>query len=119
MKLEELTFAQLLGAGVVFMLLLGIYNTAMTAVKNYLEAKRRNSAPVDELKERVDNHDKMLANDKRHMDEIDERLDSLKKESSMTLRGVRALLSHEINGNSTEKLTKANSMIDEYLENKD
>ena len=118
MGLENITFGELVGAGVVLMILIGIYNTAMTAIKNYLEAKRRNSAPVDELKERVDSHDKMLERDKRRLDGIDERLVGLKKESSMTLHGVRALLSHEINGNSTEKLTKANSEIDEYLEKK-
>ena len=115
MKLEDLTFGQLIGAGVVLLLLIGIYNTVMTAIKNHLEAKKRNSAPVDVLKERVDSHDKMLANDKRHMEEIDERLDGLKKESSMMLRGVRALLSHEINGNSDEKLEVSYKAIDDYL----
>ena len=119
MKLEDLTFAQLLGAGVVLLLLIGIYNTIMTAVKNHLEAKKRNSAPVDDLKQKVAEHDKMLGRDKQRLDDIEDRLASIKKESTMTLRGVRALLSHEINGNSVEKLEEANSKIDSYLESKE
>ena len=118
MKLDDLTFAQLIGAGVVFLLLIGIYNTVMTAIKNHLEAKKRNSAPVDDLRTRVESHARMLERDKQRLDDIDERLVGLKRESSMTLRGVRALLSHEINGNSDEKLREANSAIDTYLENK-
>ena len=118
MKLEELTFGQLIGAGVVFLLLIGIYNTVMTAIKNHLEAKKRNAAPVDDLRNRVDSHDKMLQRDKERLDDIDDRLDGLKKESSMTLRGVRALLSHEINGNSDAKLKEANDAIDTDLETK-
>lgn len=119
MKLDDLSFAQLIGAGAVLLLLLGIYNTIMTAVKNHIEAKKRNSAPVDDLKTKVAEHDKMLNRDKQRLDEIEDRLSSIRKESSMTLRGVRALLSHEINGNSIEKLQEANSKIDIYLENKE
>jgi hypothetical protein len=63
----------------------------------------------------VDAHDKMLANDKRRMDEMDERLTAIRKESAMTLRGVRALLSHEINGNSDDKLKESYDQIDDYL----
>ncbi len=118
MDLSKLTFGELIGAGVVIMLLVGIYNTSMTAVKNYLDAKKRHDAPVDELKERVDAHDKMLANDKRRIEEIEELVKHTKEESSMTLRGVRALLSHEINGNSDDKMRECYDSIDDYLLNK-
>lgn len=126
MQLGDLTFGQLVGAGVVILLLLGVYNTVMTAIKNYLEARKRNNAPVDALSEKVSRHDRMLDNDKRKLDEhdrrfdeIDERLQAMKTESSMTLRGVRALMSHSINGNSIERLQENAATIDEYLINKE
>lgn len=115
MQLGDLTFGQLLGAGVVILLIIGIYNTVMTAIKNWIDSKRRHNAPVDELKMRVDAHDKMLDNDKRRFENMEERISSMREESSMTLRGVRALLSHEINGNSIEKLQESYNSIDDYL----
>ena len=115
MQLGDLTFGELIGAGVVFLLILGIYNTVMTAIKNRMESKKRHDAPVDELKGRVDAHDRMLANDKCNIEEMKERISAMREESSMTLRGVRALLSHEINGNSIDKLTDSYNSIDEYL----
>lgn len=118
MTLKDVTFEQLIGLAVIIVILAGTYNTIMAAIKNHMEAKKRHNAPVDTLTARVDAHDKMLANDKRHIEEMDERLSSLKTESAMTLKGVRALLSHEINGNSTEKLKESYDNIDNYLINK-
>ena len=37
------------------------------------------------------------------------------EQSTIMLRGVRALLSHEINGNSTDKLKDSMTEIDDYL----
>ena len=118
MTLKDVTFEQLIGLAVIIVILAGTYNTIMAAIKNHMEAKKRQNAPVDTLTARVDSHDKMLANDKRRIEEMDERLSSLKTESAMTLKGVRALLSHEINGNSTEKLKESYDNIDNYLINK-
>lgn len=118
MTLKDVTFEQLIGLAVIIVILAGTYNTIMAAIKNHMEAKKRQNAPVDTLTARVDVHDKMLANDKRRIEEMDERLSSLKTESAMTLKGVRALLSHEINGNSTEKLKESYDNIDNYLINK-
>jgi len=118
MTLKDITFEQLIGLAVLILVLTGAYNTVMTAIKNRMEAKKRHYAPVDTLTARVDGHDKMLANDKRRIDEMDEWLSNLIKESAMTLKGVRALLSHEINGNSDDKLKESYDNIDNYLINK-
>ena len=118
MTLKDITFEQLIGLAVVIVVLTGAYNTIMTAIKNRIEAKKRHYAPVDTLTARVDGHDKMLANDKRRLEDMDERLSILKTESAMTLKGVRALLSHEINGNSDDKLKESYDNIDNYLINK-
>lgn len=122
MTLTDITFEQIVGLLAVILVLVGFYNASMTAIKNHLEAKKRNNAPVDALAARIDSHDKMLANDKRQIEamedrikEMEERIKSIREESAMTLRGVRALLSHEINGNSIDKLKESYERIDEYL----
>ena len=133
MNLTDLKFEQVVMLLAVILVLLGFYNAAMTAWKNHLEAKKRNNAPVDELTAQLKDHARMLDSDKRRFedydrqfsdiykrfDEIDERLSVMKKESSMTLRGVRALMSHEINGNSIDRLTENANKIDEYLIDKE
>ena len=118
MSITDVTFEQIIWMAALILLMIGIYNTVMTAVKNHMDAKRRHDAPVDTLVARVDAHDTMLANDKRNIEEMDDRLNLLKIESAMTLKGVRALLSHEINGNSDEKLKESYDNIDNYLINK-
>lgn len=47
--------------------------------------------------------------------ETDKRLEASEKQGKIVLKGISALLSHEINGNSTDKLSKAQSEITEYL----
>ena len=118
MSLNDVTFEQLIGLAVIVVIAASTYNTIMAAIKNHIEAKKRHDAPVDTLTARVDAHDKMLSNDKRRLEEMDERLAILKGESAMMLKGVRALLSHEINGNSNDKLIESYDSIDNYLINK-
>lgn len=115
MSVEGLTFDQLLGAVVVILILIGAYNSIMTAIKNHREERRHQASPVTELKERVDRHDELLQKDKDRLDDHDKQLHSMGEESRIMLRGVRALLSHEINGNSTDRLQKSATEIDDYL----
>ena len=60
------------------------------------------------MKARLDAHDKMLARDR-------ERLDAMQEQSVIMLRGVKAILSHEINGNSVDKMQQSMQEIDDYL----
>ena len=133
MNLSDLSFGEIIVFLAVALIMIGFYNAAMTAWKNHIEFKKRNNAPVDELKSKFQDHSRMLDNDKRRFedydrkfsdiykrfDEIDARLAVMKQESSMTLRGVRALMSHEISGNSIDRLQKNAEVIDEYLINKE
>lgn len=115
MNLSDITFEQLVWLVVIVVIFAGAYNTLMTAIKNHLEVKKQKNAPVDALQAQVKEHSRMLANDNRRFEEVEERLGTLKTESAMTLRGVRALLSHEINGNSNDKLQESYDNIDNYL----
>lgn len=67
--------------------------------------------PKDKLAQWQQETDDKLQNDKK-------RLDSLEKGQGVMLRGINAIISHEINGNSTEKLTKSQQEIMDYLINR-
>ena len=73
---------------------------------------------MNQLKERVDRHDELFAKDKDRLDAMDARMSDMGKQSTIMLRGVRALLSHEVNGNSTDKLERSMAEIDDYLMNR-
>lgn len=66
---------------------------------------------VEKIKKRSqwrDDVDAKLASDKGH-------IDGLEEGQRVICRGILALLSHEINGNSVEKLRDAQSGITDYL----
>lgn len=115
MALTDLTFGHIIGLLAMIVLFVEVYNKYATARNNRRAEQKLREAPVEQLTARIDAHDKMLANDKRRIEEIDERLTTLRTESAMTLRGVRALLSHEINGNSDDKLQESYDQIDDYI----
>lgn len=113
--MEQLTFQQLVGAVAVILVLLGAYNTIMGAIKTHREEKRLRDSPVVKLQERVDRHDELLQKDKDRLDAMETRMQDMGEQSTIMLRGVLALLSHEINGNSTDKLKDSMTEINDYL----
>lgn len=64
--------------------------------------------PKDDLMEWRRDTDDKLARDKEH-------LDALEEGQRVFLRAMNALISHEINGNSTDKLQKSQQEIMDYL----
>lgn len=115
MQLAELTWGHLIGAAVVIMVLIGVYNTVMNAVKTHREEMKRRREPVRKIKESagktrrmVEKHDKMLRADR-------ERIAALEDQQRIMLRAMMAMLSHEINGNSVDKLKKSVAEIQDYL----
>lgn len=115
MHVEGITSGQFWGAVALILLLIGAYNVVMTAIKTHREEKRLRDSPFVKLTERVDRHDELLAKDKDRLDRVEGRIDDMGHQSTIMLRGVRALLSHEINGNSDEKLKASATEIDDYL----
>ena len=108
MQIQTLTFEQLVGTVAVILLLVGIYNTVMTAIKNAREEKKRRTQPVNTLEHTVDEHEAKLKRDH-------ERLTDLEDSNRVIMRALMALLSHEINGNSDEKLKASLDEIQQYL----
>ena len=100
------------------LVLVGAYNVIMSAVKTRREEKKLRDSPVTQLTERVDRHDELLKKDKDRIDAMQDRITDMGRQNTIMLRGVRALLSHEVNGNSTDKLKSSMTEIDDYLINR-
>lgn len=106
--MSGVTFEQLVGLMAVALVLIGAYNTIMSAVKTAREEKRRKDAPVTTLESTVREHEDKLKRDH-------ERLNELEDSNRIVMRALMALLSHEINGNSTQKLQDSLDEIQKYL----
>lgn len=108
MQLKDLTPDSLLLAFLVVLALLGAYTTIMNAVKTWREEKKRRDAPVNTLEEQVRDHADQLQ--REH-----ERVDDLEESNRIIMRALMAMLSHEINGNSDDKLRASFDEIQQYL----
>lgn len=77
-------------------------------VWNLVDKIRAARKPKDDFNEWRRETDAKLSRDKEH-------LDALEDGQRVFLRAMNALISHEINGNSTDKLQKSQQEIMDYL----
>ena len=68
-----------------------------------------------EIEKKLSNDNTRIGEHTRELDEHRKRMDSMETGQRAICRGVLALLSHEINGNSTDKLKEAQTGISNYL----
>jgi hypothetical protein len=106
--MQNITFEQLVGLMAVALVLIGAYNTIMGAIKTHREEQKRKDAPVNNLEEQVKGHEEKLKRD-------NDRLKELEDGNRIMMRAMMALLSHDINGNSSEKLKQSLEEIQQYL----
>ena len=108
MQLKDITPDSLLLAFLVVLALLGAYTTVMNAIKTWREEKQRKDAPVNTMEEQVRNHDEQLQRGR-------ERIEDLEESNRIIMRALMAMLSHEINGNSDDRLRASFDEIQAYL----
>ena len=108
MQIQALSFEQLIGTSAVILLLVGIYNTVMGAIKTAREERRLKNQPVNTLEITVEDHAQKLKKDH-------ERITELEDSNRIIMRALMAVMSHEVNGNSTDKLQKSMEEIQEFL----
>ena len=106
--MTDITFEKLVGLMVVALVLIGAYNTIMTAIKTHREETKRRNAPVSTLETKVDDHEERLDRDHKRLNELED-------SNRIILRALMAMLSHEINGNSDDKLKSSYDEIQQYL----
>lgn len=115
MNLQDLTFGNLIVAAAVLVLLLTVYTVVMNAVKAWREEQKRKKAPVDDLGTRVSSCQTKLAEHDTLLDKDRKRLDAMDEQQRIMLRGIMAILSHEINGNSIDKMKASLQEINDWL----
>ena len=106
--MENITFGQLAGLAALVLVLVAAYNTIMTAVKNYREEKSRKDKPVSTLETKVNDHEERLDRDHKRLNELEE-------SNRIIMRALMAMLSHEINGNSDDKLRASFDEMQQFL----
>ena len=102
--MESLTMLQVKDFAIVAIALMGFIVLAGNVIK-VIKEWRKPGMSEKEWREEVD---RKLGNDNK-------RIESLEKGNKALCRGMLAMLSHEINGNSIDKLTKAQEELQNYL----
>lgn len=102
--MEDMTFVQLRDAAIIVIAVLGLIVLMGNVFKTVKEWKK----PKDDLQKWRDDVDKKLTND-------NDRLEVLEGGNRVICRGILAMLSHDINGNSIDKLVASQTEITNYL----
>ena len=91
-----------------FVLVLAGILATIVLISSAIKAVREMTKPQEELKKEVKRHAECLDRDNKRIAEQEEM-------TRLTLRGVNALLNHEITGNGIENLKKVRDDITEHL----
>lgn len=102
--MENLTFVQIKDFIIVLLAIAGV----VVLIGNVIKTIRDWKKPGEDLNAWRKDIDRKLDND-------DERLKAIEEGNKVVTRGVLALISHELNGNSDDKLQKSQAEITNYL----
>lgn len=102
--MESITIGQVKDFAIVLLALAGVVVLIGNVIKTFKDWRK----PHDNLNEWKRNVDDKL-------DADNERLKSMEDGNKVICRGILALLSHEINGNSDDKLRASQTEITNYL----
>lgn len=102
--MENLTLAQLKDFGIVALAVMAFIVLLGNVIKTFANWKK----PHDDMEQWRQDVDRKLTSD-------NDRLEILEGGNRVICRGILAMLSHEINGNSTEKLIASQTEITNYL----
>lgn len=115
MKVEDVSWGMIVGAIALVLVIVAAYNAIMTAVKHHREEVKRKRAPVEALETRADSTTAMLKAHEEMLKSDRQRLTALEEQQRIMLRALMAMLSHEVNGNSVDKLRASVAEIQEFL----
>ena len=102
--MENLTMAQFRD----FMVVVGVILAAVVLIGNASRTWKEGLKPTRDLAQWRRDVDKKLDYDNK-------RLERMEEGNKVICRGILALLSHEVNGNSTDKLKSSQQEITDYL----
>lgn len=113
--MDALSFESLKTAAVVILILLGGLGTLGKGVDVIRGFRKPRADQEASTNKRLDEQKAMLDNDKRRLDAHEAQLGELRRMEQVQCVAMKALLSHEINGNSVDKLRLANDQLDAFL----
>lgn len=85
------------------------------AIKTLSSAKNALLKPLDEINQKLKQHDEFLANDKRRLDKIDYVLTDLTDSMNMLIKSHKTVLMHLEDGNHTGEIRREIAALDEWL----
>lgn len=98
--------------------LIWIFNLVGSAVKTYREMRKPKEAKEKTLAERLGEHERFLASDKRRLEDHDKDIGDLREGVRKTCTGVKALLNHQLHDGNTDEMERAASELDAWLINR-
>lgn len=101
-----------------FLWFCGAICTVAAAAAVLYKAATKAKEPERVQNERLDALEKTVGKFETYFDRDKKRLDSLDEGNRVTQQALLALMSHAINGNDVEKLTRAKDDLESYLINK-
>jgi hypothetical protein len=113
--MDALTFESIKTAAVVLLILFSAVGTIGKGLEVITGFRRPHREKEATTAQKLEEHRQMLDNDKRRLDAHEAQLGEIRRMNQMQCVGMKALLSHEINGNSIDKLKTANDQLDAYL----
>jgi len=113
--LEQITFDGLKNTVLVLLAFAVAIYTIGKAIETIKGWRKPKADAEEDTKATLADHAKKLDTDKRRIDCHDEQIGDIRDMSRAMCWALKAILSHEINGNSTDKLKSANDKLDAYL----
>ena len=85
------------------------------AIGTLIKAKAALLKPLVEINNKIEEYEKYLANDKAHLDTIDDVLTELTEANTLLIESVRVLLTHAESGNNSGEIREERKKLDDWL----
>ncbi len=116
--IQSLTAGNILTFLLIAAAILWIFNLASQAYKNYREFKKPKEASDKTVAEKLAEHDRFFASDKRRLEAHDEDIEDLKEGMRRNCTGIKALLNHQLHDGNTDEMSAAAADLDKWLINR-
>lgn len=113
-----LTYGQLIGFIAVGLIFIEIFNAVMRAITTLRVEKKRRDEPVTTLEEKIDKQGEIIGDHAEKLRRDYERLNELEDGTRIMMRALMAILSHDVSGNSIDKLKESMEEIHRFLLNR-
>ncbi len=116
--IQVLTANNVLTFLLIFAALLWLFNLAGQSIKTYREMRKPKETADKTVADKVADHDKLFAADKRRLDAHDKDIDDLREGMRRNCTGIKALLNHQLHDGNTLEMEEAASDLDKWLINR-